>query len=107
MRLPPRMAARRGLGADKTNLLSRTNEHSGSVEPGSKQPKEFLPTLQRDVLWHRSPGAVAPVTRRGGTSQRIASGYRPMVTRAVRRLDNDERRNQLLAVGLELFSNAS
>jgi AcrR family transcriptional regulator len=29
------------------------------------------------------------------------------VTRAVRRLDNDERRSQLLAVGLELFSNAS
>lgn len=29
------------------------------------------------------------------------------VTRPVRRLDNDERRNQLLAVGLELFSNAS
>jgi AcrR family transcriptional regulator len=40
-------------------------------------------------------------------SQPVASGYRPNVTRAVRRLDNDERRNQLLAVGLELFSNAS
>jgi AcrR family transcriptional regulator len=29
------------------------------------------------------------------------------VTRPARRLDNDERRNQLLAVGLELFSNSS
>ena len=34
-------------------------------------------------------------------------GYRPFVTRPVRRLDNDERRSQLLAVGLDLFSTSS